>query len=1387
MLAQRSIYDDVQLLRQIESTPNPTVTFKFQQPDSITLDARIMTTRADLPIDKKEPIPLVYQGYLSLYFENVSWGDSIIFTFPDTTLRLAYPAGIDTSDMDISELEEDGMGWYFNLGLLEDEIRVSGSDEDLYEHSFESVERKVEQAEIALFGTEIVRRLRSRQYQLKEDEVERPLRSNPFLSPIVYGNRSRKQVDYYAPVWNAADAPKTFLDDYYQTYPYQRFIDGDSLLDFRRNLALTTTSSSYRNQIVTAQNELQAASATVDANRKKSGGFSAQAVAVGLSDFIAERAQEELNLTFFHRFKENLAKESELTVLFPATRDLMFKFEISNYKTFLNFARETFQNDLDNLSLNIPGILDLKKYQKLKDDPNVFNLSLIYNVADLAYRNVEVENILLSSLQQLQQRRDFLNQSINLAITDSILKAETLEASPLADYRQNLTRYLSDVQEASQYMLDVTGRLGERFEKELEEWDQRDRGNWSVARIDVSRKMNLNEFQPRNTSYELKQSMVEMNVYPPIGQVVNLDVDTDSTVIDFTKNYLEAKLAGRDYHLFRLDRDQPEDFENYYLQEPIPAEENILVGLDASRELLDQAYDNKFERSLQLINKGLDDYQVLKTENQRVGGLTSQIVFERAENAFKRLFNFQDLIQQEVTFWKEVSAQDEQNHYIGGLVFLRNQFDNRFYELDPSLLSGYREVTASHETYPKESVEYREFNLYALDSAKLAAANQRILSMNDVIDEYFEKFRNQQKRVATAFSPRFNELAPPYSGFGAQDSSSSTPIQMPIGEQYAKLQYELQPIVYDAGLSLTVSDMDEAFLEDEEMNDFRDIELQGAIYRTQKLHRQRDSLQQQLAKLEKTYAGKLVDARQNAADMSTIFSMASQLTFALRTYDKEEDKLYYQDTQRVEIVRELPGGQMTKDSLLIDTLAVPGTDDESKSRWITRQEFDALRKDEQAWNLYLGLIYQRLSSVGEGEQFSPEGVALLTTKFFDLINDIDEQRNNFRRKKAANPKSITFQDYYPFIRSSVDLFNTVITTPLYRSNQPTFTSTGTNGSEKFVTATPEGKETKDKKVGKSRSKQLLSTTDPNRLKSLGTRSTTLAMVPLISNEALSLYENIFVKNYGNAVLNATELLKILTGQPSNQLARLSPPLKEQAKTSSQRPSEDNEAKSQEMARLTRQERKAKISNTRGINAVFRYGALMASMIDARTSDQVRNILRATTLPPGSSRIKREVVSNVTINSYLGAGLGRDRLLDAPMDIDADAFGAALSVPIGITYSFSPAFLRNSSSFSVHIPLLDLGAITAYRSNPGGNTANVNNLPELEWRNLFSPGAYFIYNFADSPFSLGLGGQYGPQLREVVPENGEPIFLNSWRFPMVMFTIDVPFYNLHTGTRKIVVR
>ncbi|MFT6322387.1 MAG: hypothetical protein ACJAT4_003323, partial [Granulosicoccus sp.] len=480
-------------------------------------------------------------------------------------------------------------------------------------------------------------------------------------------------------------------------------------------------------------------------------------------------------------------------------------------------------------------------------------------------------------------------------------------------------------------------------------------------------------------------------------------------------------------------------------------------------------------------------------------------------------------------------------------------------------------------------------------------------------------------------------------------------------------------------------------------------------------------LKNYLSTLENRYCKDLIEAEDNAKNLSVGMEIATHLLFAFRDYEKIRDTLFYQDSVFVKVtinqLDSLSGftNTYTSDSLRIIEKPIEGTTEPLiAARWITKKEFENLRKNDLQWNIFLGLLYQRLISIENAPDFSPRGVAILATKFLSITNDMDTYRNELRRKKATVPNSISFKDYYPFIRSTVDLFNTVITTPSIGDTTTIATNFG------------------------------------------------LKNIPHISNEALSLYENIYAKNYGNAILNSMQLLKIITEKKRQENRNRRDKLKDK-----------------------REDRKSQLA----INAVLTYGTFMANMINAESSDQVKNILKSATLPPGSSRIKRETVTSFTINSYLGAAVGRDRLLGIPenLDLAQDAFGASLAVPIGFTYSFSPNFIKNNSSFSIHVPLLDLGAITAYRQNPDNPNYSIDDLPDFSWNNLFSPGLFAVYNFAKSPFSLGVGGQYGPQLRQITINTGEAVNVNSWRFPMAFFTIDVPFFNLHTGARKIIVK
>jgi len=1332
---QRSLYEDATALAKLKKAGQPSISFHFQQPDSVEFTA----LNRDMVLDDfKNPLiprPLETNKYYRFIISGQLEGDYAVVQLRDTLMRVLIEEGSKRNNF---YLHRDSIVLEFVIDYeaFNDGVQVIpnwggngvGPGELLYERSISHTEKDgyslYLQHEIADFYLD-------RGGVFDGEDLKLVYLDNPFLwesynKEIIQKNTTNFShlSGFSTYIYRVANGKDNYLSRYYRDYPYRKIIEGDSLLEFRKQLSVATTTSSYRSQIVTAQKQLTEANSVIEEQRKKRGLLDANTVAVGLSDFIAERAQEELNLTFFNRFKEKLRKDSELTKLFPATRNLLFKFEISNYKTFLAHARETFENDLDNLGLNVPGILDLPKYRSLKDDPNVYNLSLIYSVADLAYREQPVENILLATLQDLRQRNVYLDESINLAITDSLVgSAATLaNNNALANYRKELLAYFDEVEDCSRNLKRFNVQLSGLLDAENDFGESGIYQNLTNAdRVSVLNVIGLK-------SNLAKDSLV-INTNAFLSAADDRAKQSLSP-LKHASNYLSNTLEGDEYFYYDISSVDDDDayFKEYFSREAAPLSEVLVQGVDASREFLQYDFTGKFEQSLALMNGGIDTLANLKKIKLINENLAADAILKRIDIAFDKYGLIADVIGWEIDFWRMVSGEDEHNHYIAGLQYLMDYNYATVFNFSPSSLDGYSSVTANPESY---GADVDEMNLRKASPATLSFVAARAAGLENHLDGIIDRLMDQRERLQKAFGGlSFSRgLSPEDLWYGSKFDS----IAYTRGESVAAVLDRYPNPHLEAYRGLEGVDVDKSLVNDGQIATLKETAFGPLRAQVKRVEEQRTRLISMLAEMENMHAEKLVKARKSAQNLETVMELSSHLLFAFRDYHSAYDTLYYQDTQRIEVTVQMPKGTnglvstYTKDSLAITPRVVPGTTERvTAARWISRKEFADLRKDEYAWNAFLGLLYQRLRTVDGAPDFSPQGVAIVATKFLELANDMEEQRNNLRRKRAGNPKSISFKDYYPFIRSTVDLFNTIITAPLV----------GEEG------------------------------------KTLAQKTKGLRMVPIISDEALSLYENIFVKDYGNAILNATELLKIITSNEDEYLLSL--------------PGADPEGLDLP-TKLTKSERKRRSGDQRGINGVFRYGSFMASMIDAQSSDQVKAILKSTTLPPGSSRIKREVVSNFTVNSYLGAAAGRDRLLDAPANINPDALGAALSVPIGLTYSFSPNFLRNSSSFSIHVPLLDLGAITAYRSNPNGETANIDNLPELEWKNLFSPGLYLIYNFADSPFSLGVGGQYGPQLRGIEQANGEPLFVNSLRLPMAFISVDVPFYNLHTGARKITVR
>ncbi len=196
--------------------------------------------------------------------------------------------------------------------------------------------------------------------------------------------------------------------------------------------------------------------------------------------------------------------------------------------------------------------------------------------------------------------------------------------------------------------------------------------------------------------------------------------------------------------------------------------------------------------------------------------------------------------------------------------------------------------------------------------------------------------------------------------------------------------------------------------------------------------------------------------------------------------------------------------------------------------------------------------------------------------------------------------------------------------------------------------------------------------------------------------------------------------------------------------------------------------------------LLKYGSFMASLIKAKTSEDVLDAIEAAALPPGNSIVKKTTAANVSVNAYLGGGYGREFLGDAVTNNDNSTGWANvgyITAPIGIALSRGIKSLASSKvpvSTSLFVSLVDVGAIATYRFQDDSTAA----LPDLTFRNIFTPGAYFVVGVSKAPVSIGFGGQMGPALRQIDAQSATISDGVNWRWG-AFIAIDIPVFNLYT--------
>lgn len=213
-----------------------------------------------------------------------------------------------------------------------------------------------------------------------------------------------------------------------------------------------------------------------------------------------------------------------------------------------------------------------------------------------------------------------------------------------------------------------------------------------------------------------------------------------------------------------------------------------------------------------------------------------------------------------------------------------------------------------------------------------------------------------------------------------------------------------------------------------------------------------------------------------------------------------------------------------------------------------------------------------------------------------------------------------------------------------------------------------------------------------------------------------------------------------------------------------------------------------------LQEIFRYGAFLAAVAEAESSDQIKDAIQSIALPAGSYSIKRRALGNISLNAYPGLTGGMEVVRPDGTSQWAPNFG--FTAPIGLAFSWgyrkkidalryineeryrkkvdrSPRLRNdrflNGSSGSLFLPLVDLGAVVLFRLD--GSTES---LPEdVGFQQVFSPGFIYSHGFSRVPISVMAGMQVSPLLRKFGDEQE-----NAFRFNLGV-TVDLPMVNFYT--------
>ena len=162
---------------------------------------------------------------------------------------------------------------------------------------------------------------------------------------------------------------------------------------------------------------------TISKSISSIGNLNVTNLADGFAKFIVERTKQELSITFFEKFKEELDEYEDLKSIFPQTyRSLKaIDNEIYMFNAYIQTLRESFEKDLSQLPAHLPEVIDNNKeyFDKNKGLEAVLSscFYLIGSIQDKLHPGIIIENFPVENLEGIDPNFKAAFQTLQLFST----------------------------------------------------------------------------------------------------------------------------------------------------------------------------------------------------------------------------------------------------------------------------------------------------------------------------------------------------------------------------------------------------------------------------------------------------------------------------------------------------------------------------------------------------------------------------------------------------------------------------------------------------------------------------------------------------------------------------------------------------------------------------------------------------------------------------------------------------------------------------------------------------------------------------------------------------------------------------------------------------------